>query len=46
MVKNSSPEMTDSENITTQAAEWVVLMSDEENPPSTAQKQAFLERQI
>lgn len=43
MVTSSPPEMTDSESIATQAAEWVVLMSNEETPPSTAQKQAFLD---
>ena len=43
MVTSSSPERTDSENIATQAAEWLVLMSDEENPPSATQKQAFFD---
>lgn len=43
MVMSSPAEMKDSENISTQAAEWLVLMTDEENPPSAAQKQAFLD---
>ncbi|SFK04128.1 FecR family protein [Methylophaga sulfidovorans] len=43
MVMSSPVEMKDSENISTQAAEWLVLMTDEENPPSAAQKQAFLD---